>query len=49
MPGVNYILQASALKQGVGVDLPVDEPEDADIIIDSDGRENPEETVDRLE
>lgn len=48
MPGVDYILHASALKQGVGADLPFDEPEDADII-DNDGQENSEGTVDRLE
>ena len=42
-------LYSSGAEQVVGVDLPFDEPEDADVIIDNDGQETPEEIVDRLE
>lgn len=42
-------LYSSGVKQVVGVDLPFDEPEDADIIIDNNGQETPEEIVIRLE
>ena len=42
-------LYSSGAKQMVGIDLPWDEPEHADIVIENDGRETPEEIVDRLE
>lgn len=42
-------LYSSGAKNVVGVDLPYDEPEQPDIIIQNDGHETPEEIVDRLE
>ena len=41
-------LYSSGRKEVVGVDLPYDEPEDADVVVQNDGQETPEEIVDRL-
>lgn len=41
-------LYSSGRKEVVGVDLPYDEPEDADVIVQNDGQETPEEIVSRL-
>lgn len=41
-------LYSSGTKNVVGVDLPWDEPEMPDIVIQNDGQETPEEIVDRL-
>ena len=35
-------------KEVVGVDLPYDEPQDADVVVQNDGQETPEEIVSRL-
>lgn len=42
-------LYSSGARQVVGVDLPYDEPEDPDVVIENDGSETPEEIVARLE
>lgn len=42
-------LYSSGAKEMVGIDLPWDEPENADIIIDNNGEETPEEIVARIE
>lgn len=42
-------LYSSGRKEVVGVDLPFDEPENADVIVENDGAESPEEIVTRLE
>ena len=42
-------LYSSGAKNVVGVDLPCEEPEFPDIIIENDGQETPEEIVARLE
>lgn len=42
-------LYSSDAKQVVGVDLPWDEPETPDVVIENDGQEAPEEIVARLE
>lgn len=42
-------LYSSGTKNVVGVDLPWDEPETPDIVIENDGQETPEEIVNRLE
>lgn len=42
-------LYSSGEKNVVGVDLPWDEPKNPDITVDNDGRETPEEIVDRIE
>ncbi len=41
-------LYSSGAKNVVGVDLPWDEPEHSDIVIQNDGQETPEEIVERL-
>ena len=41
-------LYSSGRKEVVGVDLPYDEPEDADVVLQNDGQETPEEIVARL-
>ncbi len=41
-------LYSSGAKNVVGVDLPYDEPEHSDIVIQNDGQETPEEIVSRL-
>lgn len=41
-------LYSSGRKEVVGVDLPYDEPEDADVIVQNDGQETPGEIVSRL-
>ena len=41
-------LYSSGAKNVVGVDLPWDEPERPDIVVENDGQETPEEIVDRL-
>ena len=41
-------LYSSGRKEVVGVDLPYDEPEDADVVVQNDGQETPEEIVSRL-
>ena len=41
-------LYTSGAKQVVGVDLPWEEPQDPDVLIENDGAETPEEIVDRL-
>lgn len=41
-------LYSSGTKNVVGVDLPWDEPETPDIVIQNDGQETPEEIVERL-
>lgn len=41
-------LYSSGRKDVVGVDLPYDEPEDADVIVQNDGQETPKEIVSRL-
>lgn len=42
-------LYSSGTKNVVGVDLPWDEPETPDIVVENDGHETPEEIVNRLE
>lgn len=42
-------LYSSGTKQVVGVDLPWDEPQNADIVIENDGDESPAELVERIE
>ena len=42
-------LYSTGRKEVVGVDLPYDEPQNADIVVQNDGGETPEEIVDRLE
>ncbi len=42
-------LYSSGAKNVVGVDLPWDEPECPDIVVENDGQETPEAIVDRLE
>ncbi len=42
-------LYSSGAKNVVGVDLPYDEPERPDVVIQNDGGESPEEIVSRLE
>ena len=42
-------LYSSGAKNVVGVDLPCEEPESPDIVIENDGQETPEEIVERLE
>lgn len=42
-------LYSSGAKNVVGVDLPCEEPERPDFIIENDGQETPEEIVERLE
>ena len=42
-------LYSSGAKDVVGVDLPWDEPKNADIVIENDGSETPEEIVRRIE
>ena len=42
-------LYSSGAKNVVGVDLPYDEPETPDVVIQNDGQETPEEAVNRLE
>ena len=42
-------LYSSGAKNVVGVDLPYDEPETPDIVIQNDGEESPEAIIDRLE
>ena len=39
----------SSGKSVVGIDLPFDEPDNSDIVIENDGMETPEEIVKRLE
>lgn len=41
-------LYSSGRKEVVGVDLPYDEPKDADVIVENDGQESPEEIIARL-
>lgn len=42
-------LYSSGAKNVVGVDLPWDEPQDPDFVVENDGRETPEEIVRRIE
>ena len=42
-------LYSSGARNVVGVDLPYDEPERPDIVIQNDGEETPEQIVERLE
>lgn len=42
-------LYSSGAKNVVGVDLPWDEPETPDVVVENDGQETPEAIVDRLE
>ena len=42
-------LYTTGRKEVVGVDLPYDEPKNADVVVQNDGAESPEEIVDRLE
>ena len=42
-------LYSSGAKNVVGVDLPYDEPERPDLVVENDGQETPETIVDRLE
>ena len=42
-------LYSTGRKEVVGVDLPYDEPQNADAVIQNDGAESPEEIVTRLE
>ena len=42
-------LYSSGRKDVVGVDLPFDEPQTADVIVENDGAESPEMIVARLE
>ena len=42
-------LYSSGRKEVVGVDLPFDEPRNADVIVENDGAESPELIVSRLE
>lgn len=41
-------LYSSGRKEVVGVDLPYDEPQDADVVVQNDGQETPEEIVAHL-
>ena len=41
-------LYSTKTKNVVGVDLPYDEPQDADVVVQNDGQETPEEIVSRL-
>jgi len=41
-------LYSTGRKEVVGVDLPFDEPRNADVVIENDGQESPETIVDRL-
>ena len=41
-------LYSSGRKEVVGEDLPYDEPQDADVVVQNDGQETPEEIVARL-
>ena len=41
-------LYSSGRKEVVGVDLPYDEPQNADVVVQNDGQETPEEIVSRL-
>lgn len=41
-------LYSSGRKEVVGVDLPYDEPQDADVVVQNDGQETPEEIISRL-
>lgn len=42
-------LYSSGAKEVVGVDLPYDEPENSDVVVENNGAESPEEIVDRLQ
>ena len=42
-------LYTTGRKEVVGVDLPYDEPKNADVMIENDGQEKPEEIVSRLQ
>lgn len=42
-------LYSSGRKEVVGVDLPFDEPQDADIVIQNNGQETPEAIISRVE
>lgn len=42
-------LYSSGVKEVVGVDLPYDEPQNADVVVENDGAESPKEIVDRLQ
>jgi len=42
-------LYSSGRKEVVGVDLPFDEPQNADVVVENDGQETPEEIVTRIE
>ena len=42
-------MYSSGAKNVVGVDLPYDEPERPDVVIQNDGGETPEAIVERLE
>ena len=42
-------LYTTGRKEVVGVDLPFDEPQNADVIVENDGLESPESIVNRLE
>ena len=42
-------LYTTGRKEVVGVDLPYDEPQNADVVVQNDGQETPEEIVARLE
>mgnify|MGYP001104580731 CR=1 FL=1 len=42
-------LYSSGRKEVVGVDLPYDEPKNADVVVENDGQETPEEIVARLQ
>ena len=42
-------LYTTGRKEVVGVDLPYDEPQNADVVVQNDGAETPEEIVDRLQ
>ena len=42
-------LYTTGCKEVVGVDLPYDEPQNVDVVIQNDGQETPEEIVARLE
>lgn len=42
-------LYSSGVKDVVGVDLPFDEPEAPDVVLDNDGGETPETMIDQLE
>lgn len=42
-------LYSTGRKEVVGVDLPYDEPQNADVVVQNDGTESPKEIVDRLQ